>query len=74
MSNGDDTDRIEDLTGHPKTGFDPDVCEGCPYRGTGVLKRCQLCGCPTINNSPMDLTGRPPEDCIRLDEHRKHGD
>jgi hypothetical protein len=69
----DPDDTVEKLTGHPKVGFDPTVCRGCPERGDGVLKRCGLCGCPTTSNFPMDLTGRPPADCLRVDEHEQRG-
>lgn len=67
----DKDDLIERLTDHPKVGFDPDVCEGCPERGGGVLKRCGLCGCPTISGMPMDRFGRPPKDCIRIEQHEE---
>jgi hypothetical protein len=73
MGANDDTDVVEELTDHPKVGFNPEVCKGCPHRGGGMLKRCGLCGCPTISNMPMDLSGRPPSDCVRLDEHERRG-
>lgn len=83
-------DVVTDVTDHPKVGFDPDVCEGCPMRVTSkadvtpemhaavqsmpnaIISRmlpCGLCGCPTRSGLLMDQTGRPPEDCWRIDEH-----
>lgn len=78
-------DRIRDAaTGfrdHEYTGFDPDVCVGCPLRGDGVCgfcgqedcnhEPCGLCGCPTVSGFPMDQLGAPPEDCRRLEQHRR---
>jgi hypothetical protein len=64
------SDTLEQLTGHPRVGFDPDVCEGCPERGGGVMKKCGLCGCPTISNMPMDMLDAPPSDCLRIDQHK----
>lgn len=66
-------DFVERLTGHPKVGFTPDVCKGCPERGGGVLRRCGLCGCPTIRGFPMAETGRPPANCRRLNGHERKG-
>lgn len=67
------SEAVSDVTGHPKVGFDPEVCLGCPQRGDGPLKPCNLCGCPTIEGMIMDRTGRPPGDCVRLEEHRQRG-
>lgn len=51
-------------------GFDPDVCEGCPHRMDDVRGMpCDLCGCPTVSGLLLDMTGAPPADCIRLDQH-----
>lgn len=63
---------VADRTGKVRGGFDPRVCEGCPYRGDGALKPCQLCGCPTIRNGTLDLSGMTPEGCPRIPEH--HGE
>lgn len=53
-------------------GFNPEVCVGCEYRRTDAKgSPCGLCGCPTLENFPMDLLGMPPEDCIRLERHKE---
>lgn len=77
-------DRIDSITGHESGGFDPDVCEGCRHHGEGECgfcgkedcdhDPCGLCTCPTVSNFPMDLTGKPPKDCPRIEEHHERGD
>lgn len=66
-------DIVERLTGHPRIGFEPDVCTGCPFHGDPPLRRCGKCGCPTVRYFPMDQLGAPPPDCIRKDEHERRG-
>lgn len=62
---------VADATGKEQVGFEPSVCEGCPQRGDGPLKRCGLCGCPTITNGTLHLSGMVPGDCPRLYEHER---
>lgn len=62
---------LEENTDKEKTGFDPSACEGCPHRGGGALKRCGLCGCPTIEGFPLDKTGMTPRNCPRKEEHAR---
>lgn len=63
------TDKLAEETGKRKTGFDPSVCEGCPERENGPLKKCGLCGCPTLNNLFLDQGQMTPEGCLRPREH-----
>lgn len=60
---------IADRTGKKQTGFDPDVCAGCPHRGGAPLYQCGLCGCPTLANFPLHQRGMVPEGCPRQVEH-----
>lgn len=66
-------DELADATGKKQVGFNPDVCRGCPHRGGGALRRCGLCGCPTLNNYPLDKLGMVPEGCPRMEEHANDG-
>lgn len=63
-------DSVADHTDKVSGGMDPRVCEGCPYRGDGALKRCGLCGCPTLPNFPLHQMGVVPTDCPRIPEHQ----
>lgn len=67
------TDTIADKTGKKQVGFDPAVCDGCPYRGDAPLYPCSLCGCPTISGAPLDKLGMVPDGCPRTDEHERRG-
>lgn len=64
---------VADRTDKRRVGFDPAVCEGCPHRGDGRLRRCGLCGCPTLENFPLDKSGMVPEGCPRMAEHESRG-
>lgn len=64
-------EELAERTGKEQVGFDPDVCVGCVHRGEGTLKRCGLCGCPTIENFPLDQRGMVPEGCPRKLEHQR---
>ena len=67
-------DKLADATGKEQRGFEPSVCNGCPHRGSGALRRCGLCGCPTLPNFPMDQTGMVPKDCPRKRQHGEESD
>lgn len=64
-------DKLADNTGKKAVGFESSVCEGCPHRGTGPIKPCGLCGCPTIQNGTLDISGMVPEGCPRMAEHER---
>lgn len=63
--------RLADVTDKNRTGFVPSVCEGCPKRGDGPMKRCGLCGCPTIKNLGLDQAQMTPNGCLRRLEHER---
>lgn len=64
-------DSVADRTEKHRVGFEPSVCQGCPKRGDGPLRACQLCGCPTIRNGTLDMTGMVPDGCPRIREHER---
>lgn len=65
------TDSVAEATGKEKTGFDPEVCVGCPKRQQGPMKSCGLCGCPTLPGLLLDKLQMTPEDCVRQSEHER---
>lgn len=65
------TDEVADRTDKRKTGFNADVCEGCPHRGDPPLQKCGLCGCPTLDGFPLDQMQMTPEGCPRAIEHER---
>lgn len=64
-------ERAADLTGKRATGFEASVCAGCPHRGGGRLKRCGLCGCPTVERGTLDVAGMTPAQCPRAARHER---
>lgn len=71
---GSAADSAASATGKRRVGFEPSVCEGCPHRGNSPVKACGLCGCPTIRNGTLHLSGMVPEGCPRIEEHERKSD
>lgn len=65
------TDSLAQKTDKVQVGFEPAVCEGCVHRGGPPLRRCELCGCPTLDGFPLDTTGMVPKGCPRIPAHER---